>query len=194
MPLIAYDRQGNVICALDFLVNEDEDGTYRLVDLEGTEAAGTKLRELWEVSGASGSTTWPEYLGERFPEFRVQLDRRFKHAGRRLVHRRSGVARDRVAVEDAIVARKEAARQEAKAGRRPRFDLRPVIGSPMSPIVLDDTGRDRGQVDGYTPPTRPVLRGQRAHGSPSQTVPNGASTGPDSGANTPERQGSPRQR
>lgn len=136
MPLIAYDRSGNVAVVLEFLVLPDEDGVFGLVDFEEAERSGLKLRNLWEVSGASGSCHWPEHLGERFHEFRVERDRRFSLSARRLVHRRSGHVRERATIEAAV--------QEAKA--RGGRDLRAVLGHTHHPVLLDDDGRTRPEV------------------------------------------------
>lgn len=153
MPLIAYDRSGNIVTVLDFLVLPDGEGSYGLVDLEETERSGVKLRGLWEVSGASGSAHWPEHLGERFHEFKVERDRRFALPARRLVHRGSGHVRERVAIEAAV--------QQAKA--RGGRDLRGIIGHPHVPIDLDADGRTRAEVKGQPegigrPPMRVVRR------------------------------------
>lgn len=139
MPLYAYDRSGNIVATLDHLVIEDEDGVARLVDFEATEESGTRLRELWEVSGASGSTTWPEHLGERAPEFRVELDARQPLRCRRVVHRRSGVVRDRQGIADRLGAAQD---EQLRAGAR-RVDVRGALGEPGRPIALDADGRDR---------------------------------------------------
>lgn len=144
MPLIAYDRSGNVIAVIEDLVLPDEDGVMRSVDVEATEADDVKLRDLWEVSGASGSTTWPEHLGPRFLEFRVHIDKRFNLRGRRLIHRGSGHARDRDAIEEAVVRRVE--ETEVTRGRRV-VDVRPVLGDSAHPLALDDDGRDVVKAD-----------------------------------------------
>ena len=157
MPLIAYDRLGNIVVALEFLVLPDGAGSYGLVDLEEAERSGLKLRSLWEVSGASGSTHWPEHLGERFHEFRVERDRRFALPARRLVHRGSGHVRDRVAIEAAV--------QQAKALPDPvarRQALADIVGHPHRTIELDADGRTRAQVDRQPEaPGRPPLRVRR---------------------------------
>jgi len=144
MPLIAYDRSGNVMAVIDDLVLQDEDGVFRSVDFEATEAADVKLRELWEVSGASGSTSWPEHLGERFLEFRVKVDKRFNLRGRELAHRGSGHARKRDAIEAAVVRRVE--ETEVTRGRRV-VDVRPLLGDPSRPLPLDKDGRDIAEAD-----------------------------------------------
>lgn len=139
MPLVAYDKSGNILATLDHLVVTDEDGNAALVDLQAHEAEGRKLRECWEVSGAAGSCHWPEHLGESAHHFRVELDRRFTNPARRLVHRRSGHTRDRVAV-DREVERRVARAPKDEQGRRV-VDVREVTGSPSRPLRLDSEGR-----------------------------------------------------
>lgn len=159
MPLIAYDRSGNITTVLEFLVLPDGEGGYGLVDLEETERSGLRLRGLWEVSGASGSAHWPEHLGERFHEFRVERDRRFALPARRLVHRRSGHVRDRAAIEAAV--------QEAKGRplRERAAALRAAIGHEFAPLELDDTGRTRAKVERDAEPRGgPPLRVVRRRG------------------------------
>lgn len=136
-PLIAYDRSGGIVAALDFLVAQDADGAYRLVDFVSAEEAGVRLRSVWEVSGAAGSTTWPEFLGHRFHEFRVELDHGHPLRGRRLVHRGSGHTRHRDAIEADIERRKQS---RARAGLR-RLDASPIVGNMLHPLILDDHGR-----------------------------------------------------
>lgn len=153
MPLIAYDRSGNIVTVLEFLVLPDGEGSYGLVDLEETERSGLKLRTLWEVSGASGSAHWPEHLGERFHEFRVERDRRFSLPARRLVHRRSGHVRDRAIIEAAV--------QEAKGRplRERAAALRAAIGHEFAPLDLDPDGRTaERQRDAEPPRGGPPLR------------------------------------
>lgn len=153
MPLIAYDRSGNIFTVLEFLVVPDGEGSYGLVDLEETERSGLRLRGLWEVSGASGSAHWPEHLGDRFLEFKVERDRRFALPARRLIHRKSGHVRERVAIEAAVQD------AQARGGR----DLRGLVGGPHHPLLLDEDGRTRtepqGQPEGIgRPPMRVVRR------------------------------------
>lgn len=145
MPLIAYDRSGNIPMVLDFLVLPDGEGGYGLVDLEEAERSGLKLRGLWEVSGASGSCHWPEHLGERFGEFRVELDRRFNLPGRRLVHRGSGHVRHRDAIETAV--------QQAKARGE---DPATILGHPHRHLQLDAHGRTRAEPERDAQPPRVI--------------------------------------
>ena len=135
-PLIAYDAQGGIIAVLDFLVVEGAEG-HALVDFLAAEAAGVKLRTIWEVSGAAGSTTWPEWLGERFHEFSIDLDHAKPHRGRRLVHRGSGHIRDRDTIDGDIHRRKQA---RARAGLHVA-DLSHIRGNPLHPLELDVHGR-----------------------------------------------------
>jgi hypothetical protein len=159
--LIAYDRAGNVFAWMDHLAIEDTDGVVRAVDFVGCEREGVRLRTLWLVSGASGSTTWPEYLGDRFSEFRVELDARAPLRGRRLVHRGSGHVRDRESIELDIDRRKQAQR---RSGRR-TLDVRTFLGSPVRALSLDDDGRTRTDADAH-----PEGRALVMHGSPHSTT------------------------
>lgn len=152
MPLIAYDRSGNITTVLEFLVLPDGEGGYGLVDLEETERSGLKLRTLWEVSGASGSCHWPEHLGERFHEFRVERDRRFSLPGRRLVHRRSGHVRDRAVIEAAVQQAKGRPREERAAA------LAAVLGHEHRALRLDAHGRTAEPQRDAEPRGGPPLR------------------------------------
>jgi len=102
--LLAYDGNGDVVATLDHVVARDDHGNVvGLVDFEAHEAAGAEHTDIWNVSNATGSKVWPEWLGGRAHEFRVEL------AGppgakriTALVHRDSGHRRDRAAIEAAI--------------------------------------------------------------------------------------------
>lgn len=153
MPLIAYDRSGNIVASMDHLAIEDDAGVVRAVDFVANERAGVKLRNLWLVSGARGSTTWPEHLGHRFGEFRVELDPAHPLRGRRLVHRGSGHVRDRESIELDIERRKQAQR---RAGRR-TLDVRPFLGDAVTPLALDDHGRTRPKRDPNAPPPSVIV-------------------------------------
>jgi hypothetical protein len=52
--LIAWNENGDIVATLDGLF----EGT-KAVDLEVSEAAGTRLKTYWNVSGAVASGTWP---------------------------------------------------------------------------------------------------------------------------------------
>ena len=157
MPLIAYDNAGNIVTVLDFLVVPDADGEPGLVDLEEAERSGLKLRQLWEVSGAAGSTHWPEHLGERYHEFRVERDRRFSLPARRLVHRGSGHVRHRADIEAAVQATRK--QHEGRPRRHVAEALTAVLGHPFEPLHLDDGGRTaERQRHPEARPTIPVRR------------------------------------
>lgn len=138
--LLAYDSEGNVLDTLDYLVARDEQGNVLgIVDFSAYEEQGGKFRltedrGIWNYSGAAGSAVWPEWLGPRATEFKVELDRRHKHPIRRLVHRQSGHVRDRGQIEQAISDRAD------EAGEEP-VDLRDIVGGPGRPIPLDDDGK-----------------------------------------------------
>ncbi|MGD0121098.1 MAG: hypothetical protein ABSC46_00885 [Candidatus Limnocylindrales bacterium] len=88
--LLAYDADGNVVATLDYLLSQDG-GT----DFKAHEAAGGKLRAIWEVSGAVGSGTWPEQLGSVAHGFKVELDKQKRIVA--LVDKTSGQRRERAA-------------------------------------------------------------------------------------------------
>jgi len=137
--LIAYNAAGEVIATLGHVVRYDAEGNaLGLVDFTAHEAAGRPATDLWVVDGAAGSKVWPEYLGSRAHEYRVELEGE-PGAKRiaRLVHRTSGRVRFRDAIEAAL-----AAVQPDELGRR---DVRHLIGGPDRPLRLDDedVGHDR---------------------------------------------------
>jgi hypothetical protein len=148
--LLAYNASGDVIATLDYLVSYDPDGTpIGLVDFEAHEAAGGELLDVWNVHGeqiengvgvpwaAAGSKTWPEWIGSKAHEFRVELvgppgNKRIAA----LVHKVSGFRRVRSVVE-ANVAGRVAAYGPAPA------DIRDLVGGPARPLDLDDDGRTK---------------------------------------------------
>ncbi len=132
--LIAYDAGGAVVATLDYMVARDDDGTViGLIDFEAHEAAGGKLRDIWNVDRAVGSGTWPEWLGARAHDFAVELeDGRSRIAA--LVHRDTAHRRDRDAVEAAIAER--IARSDGSPA-----DIRDLVGGPDRPLLLDDLGQ-----------------------------------------------------
>jgi len=102
--LIAYDAAGNVVATLDHVVVRDADGEVTgLVDFAAHEGADGKLRDIWNAGSAVGSATWPEWIGGRAHDFRVELDGKRIKA---LVHKDSGHRRERSAIEAAIKARR----------------------------------------------------------------------------------------
>lgn len=131
--LIAYDANGDIIATEDVTMWVDHEGRRHIIDAAAHEAAGGKLRQLWHVTGAVGSSTWPEWLGEQVHEFRVEVDARHKLRARRLVHKVSGHVRHRDVIEAAIAERIEQA-QDGPA------DLRDIVGGPGRPIHLDRDG------------------------------------------------------
>ena len=125
--MLAYDADGNVISTLDHLVARDTDGNViGLHDFAAHEAAGGKLRAFWTVDGATGSGTWPEWLGPKVHDYRVEIkDKRIVA----LVHKTSGHRRERVPIEAAIEA------VPVIDGAR---DIRSIVGGPQKPLCLDD--------------------------------------------------------
>jgi hypothetical protein len=134
-PLLAYDAAGNIVGTLDHVVARDEHGdAIGLIDFDAHETAGGEHTDIWQVSTAVGSKVWPEWLGGRAHEFRVELA---GPPGRKriaaLVHRESGHRRERAAVHQAIAAAPEI--DGAK-------DLRHIVGGPQRPLHLDADGRN----------------------------------------------------
>jgi hypothetical protein len=136
--LLAYDAAGNVIATLDYLVQYDDTPArdpLGLVDFGAHEEAGGEHTAIWQVQGAAGSKVWPEWIGGRAHDFRVERE---GPPGRKhiaaLVHKTSGYRRERAAVEDAIASR------IAKAKGAPA-DIRDLVGGPDRPLTLTNTGR-----------------------------------------------------
>lgn len=143
--LIAYDAGGNVLATLDYLVKYDTDearSPLGLIDFAGHEAAGGKLRDIWEVPGAAGSGTWPEWIGGRAYDFKVELTSKKITA---LVHKTSGHRRERAGIEAEIAKRIE------QAAGKPA-DIRDVVGGPTRPLILDAEGKTVGRSVQSGPP------------------------------------------
>lgn len=137
--LLAYDSVGSVVATLDYCVQsgDDVDRTpIGLVDFMAHEEAGGEHTEIWTVSGAAGSKVWPEWLGSRAHDFRVELTGPpgQKRIGA-LVHKTSGHRRERAAIDAAIADRINAA-----AGQP--ADIRDIVGGPDRPLHIDDLGRN----------------------------------------------------
>lgn len=129
--LIAYNLIGEVIATLDYMVARDESGkVIGLIDFAVQEATGG-LTDVWNIGGAAGSGTWPEWLGSGAYDFKVE-----RANGRisALVHKISGTRRSRVTIEAAIAER------IAAAGDEPA-DIRDLVGGPDRPLLLDGEGR-----------------------------------------------------
>ena len=142
--LIAYDASGNVIATLDYMTVLNDDGdAVGLVDFEVHEDAGNNLTDVWQVSGAVGSGTWPEWIGGRAHDFKVE-----RSGGKitALVHKTSGRRRERAAIQASINNRIEAA-----AGGP--ADIRDIVGGPDRPLNIDAEGRTQPRIT----TTRPVL-------------------------------------
>ena len=149
--LLAYDAAGNVTSTLDYLVARDSDGNVvGLVDFAAHEAAGGKLRDIWDVKGAVGSATWPEWIGAAAHDFTVELDKRHKLPLRALVHKESGHRRERATLEAAI-AKRIAKGQPA--------DIRDLVGGPNAHLRLDAKGKTLGRAKqgSGTPKHLPVI-------------------------------------
>lgn len=132
MPLVAYDIAGKVVATLDHVVARNDAGdVIGLVDFEAYELSGGPLTDIWQVSGAAGSGTWPEWLGIRFHEFSVVLDPSTKRITQ-LVHI-SGFRRVRAAIEATIAA----VQPDANGVR----DIRAIVGGPTRPLTLNPRGQ-----------------------------------------------------
>lgn len=159
--LLAYDADGNVVGTLDHVVARDADGNVLgLVDFEAHELAGGEMTDVWSVEDAKGSKSWPEWLGGRAGEFRVEL---VGPPGAKriaaLVHKRSGVRRDRAVLDAAVAAR------IAAAGGAPA-DIADLVGGPNRPLQLDADGRSLPPAAPAAPvlPVLPVLPGRSSRG------------------------------
>jgi hypothetical protein len=149
--LIAYDAAGDVVGTLDYLVQYDDDADRTplgLVDFAAHEEIGGELTSVWNVSHAAGSKSWPEYLGSRAHDFRVELvgPPGQKRIGA-LIHKVSGHRRERAAIEAAIAARVAAAQGDPA-------DIRDLVGGPSRPLPIDEA---TGQAKERVPQTRPAL-------------------------------------
>ena len=158
--LVAYDADGNIVATLDHMVAGDADGnTIGLIDFMAHEEAGGELTDIWTVDNATGSKTWPEWLGGRAHDFRVELA---GPAGKKrigaLVHKTSGHRRERAAIDAAIAARIKAAGDEPA-------DIRDLVGGPDRPLHLDDQGRNAPRPVNTRPALPLVGRGVQVQGS-----------------------------
>lgn len=133
--LLAYDSSGTIVAFLDQMIARDPDGhVLGLIDFAAHEDAGGKLRDIWDVQTATGSGTWPEWIGPRAFDFKAEL------TGKRitaLVHRTTGHRRERAIIEAAIQAEPII---ESPRGDRVK-DIRHIVGGPTRPLILDDSGR-----------------------------------------------------
>lgn len=130
--LVAYDVDGNVVATLEHMVAKNDDGkVVGLVDFEAYEKSGESLTDIWVVSHAVGSGTWPEWLGGGVYNYKVELNGKKITA---LVHKNNGTRRDRAEIEAAIEQR------VLQSGGKPA-DLRDLLGGPMRPLMLDDQGK-----------------------------------------------------
>lgn len=144
--LIAYDGDGNVVGTLGYMVALDEAGeAVGLIDFAAHEEAGGEMTDVWIVDGASGSKTWPEWLGSHAHDFRVELEG--PAGGKRigaLVHKESGHRRERAAIESAI-------EQRIAAANGAPADIRDLVGGPDRPIHLDEHGRSAARPQSKRP-------------------------------------------
>jgi hypothetical protein len=154
--LLAYDAAGNVIATLGHVVARDDAGeVIGLIDFDAHEAADGKLRDIWDVSGAKGSATWPEWLGGAAYAFTVELDKQNRITA--LVHKTSSYRRERAAILATIEAT-PSLRTPAGTDTGTR-DIRHLVGGPMRPLALDSDGRTLDRAPLGTPAHLPIIAG-----------------------------------
>ncbi len=138
--LLAYDDDGNVIATLDHMVARDADGNVvGLIDFDAHETAGGEHTDIWQVEGAKGSKTWPEWLGAGAHDFKVELEGKTgKKRLAALVHKESGHRRERADIDARIADR------VAKAKPGQAVDIRDIVGGPDRPLALHSTGATKG--------------------------------------------------
>ena len=135
--LIAYDADGNVVATLDYWSSTTTIPTGRRwasSTSPPTRRRAASTPTSGRSHGAKGSKVWPECLGGRAHEFRVELDG--PAGGKRigaLVHKESGHRRERAAIEAEIAKRLEAGNGTA--------DIRDLVGGPDRPLHLDKKGK-----------------------------------------------------
>lgn len=66
--IVAWDAGLNIVATLD---DVRRDGSF--LDLVAYEESGVRMRTLWNVNDAVGSGTWPENIGGRAHDYRVEL-------------------------------------------------------------------------------------------------------------------------
>jgi len=181
--LIAWNAAGEVVGFIDHVVAKDDNGNViGLIDFEAHEAAGGRLRDVFDVENAVGSGTWPEWIGGRAYDFKVELDPNPGQARARiaaLVHKTSAHRRERASIEAAIAERMNEAKVAAKKkGDEQRallkkrgisddvivqftdppikVDLRDILGGPNRPLLLDDAGKTMARPK-VTRPNLPVV-------------------------------------
>jgi hypothetical protein len=145
--MVAYDANGNIVATQSYQLLYDIKGhPVGLVDYQRAEESGIEATEYFhvrvfdqnnnEIPGVvKGAKFWPEYLGARAFDFKVELD---GPPGQKriaaLVHKTSGHRRERCQIDAAIAARIV----DAKGGAA---DIRDLVGGPDRPIKLDHEGR-----------------------------------------------------
>jgi hypothetical protein len=154
--LLAYDETGDVIATLSYMIAKDAEGNaVGLIDFDAHELAGGEMVDVWHHEGAKGSKTWPEWLGSRAHDFRIEFD---GPPGRKraaaLVHKVSGHRRERATVEAAITERIVAAEGQPA-------DIRDLVGGPDRPLQLDEQGQTIRPRSSGTPTGLPVVATER---------------------------------
>lgn len=141
--LLAYDAAGNVVATLAYVVARDDGGNVLdLIDFGAYEDAGGHLTDIWVVSNAIGSGTWPEWLGGQAHAFSVVLDPATKRISQ-LVHKTSGFRRVRAQIEAAIAATPG--------------DVSAIVGRPGRPLPIDAQGRTAAAATSGTPAHLPLV-------------------------------------
>lgn len=159
--LISYDEDGNVLATCDYQNVYDPDtldpigetdylyaeghgvpnsptfGTVETFDIILDKKTGKERFVLRDSQPCKGSKVWPECLGGRAIEFRVELagppgNKRIAA----LVHKQSGHRRERAEIEAKIMARIE------EAHGKPA-DIRDLVGGPDRPLKLDEDGKTK---------------------------------------------------
>ena len=165
--LILWDAGGNVVGTLQhMIVRDDANNVIGLVDFEAHENSGGQMRAVKDQADATGSGTWPEWLGPRAHDFKVELHpspapARAKIAA--LVHKKSGHRRERHLIEAEIERRTV----ETHAAHRKihgsdsdvslaAVDLRDLLGGPDRPLLLDEDGKTKPRAK-VKPPNLPVI-------------------------------------
>ncbi|MEA2677397.1 MAG: hypothetical protein QOJ81_1538 [Chloroflexota bacterium] len=183
--LVHWDATGAIVHTNDYMIAFDENSAViGLIDFAAHEAAGGRMRDIVYDPGAVGAGTWPEWLGGRAHEFKVELDPNPGQARARikaLVHRTSGHRRVRASVDAAIAERINEKRLEAtrlgedrrKELRRLKVsqsvieeavdpepepaDLRDIVGGPGKPLLLDADGKTMARPK-VERPNLPIVR------------------------------------
>ena len=183
--LIAYDADGNVVATLDYMVVRDSEGNATgLIDFEGHELAGGKLRDIWDVSSLDAPApekvraevaaslgikpeavkTLPPTHPFRIAHEQVQGSGTWPEwIGGQAHAFRAELGPDKritaLVHRDSGYRRERSAVEAAIDAVEPDAeglkDIRHLVGGPSRPLVLDDSGK--------TSERAPVVMGTPAH-------------------------------